>query len=284
MEFKENYNGKTISLEIPDVKINDFYANWGSQFESELLGAVKAGIDGEDSELLLWQSLECFGLSSSQKHQLAALLPFFVVRDQKKIFDISFLKKALVFPHFELPHFLKEDKKRIVGLAVGCTLLLSVSLTAAINYFFRENPKKIALANETEVAPKVEPTTVPTAPPSRFQDLMVGDGEAASPVVNSSPTVMTEVEPTIENQHGVAVGENEIAPTKVSAYAIRQLIVNDDETTLRSLFVGQKLLIEADGFCSHYISEQCTNLIGSGNIKLVFDNATPSLLKKIVIN
>ena len=203
-----------------------------------------------------------------------------MVEDQKKNFDLSHLMEALTIPHFELPNFLKEDKRRRVGLAFGCMLLVAIPLWA-VYYFMNksESPKEIAQA---ELASKEEPMTVPAAP-SRFQDLMVGDGET-SPVVNTSPTVTTEVEPTVDNQPAVAVEGNETAPTTVSAYAIRQLIVKDDEKALKSLFVGHKLLIEANGFCSDYISEQCANLIESGNIKLVFDNASPSLLKKIVIN
>ena len=281
-KYKENYKGKTISLVFNDSKQTDLYESWASQFRPELFNAVKAGIDGEEPTTVLRHSLECYGLSRPQEDLLINLLPYFIVEDQKKNFVLSRLKEVLTVPHFELPNFLKEDKRRRVGLAVGCILLVAIPLYA-VYYFMNksESPKEIAQA---EVVSKVEPTTVPTASPSRVQDLMVGDAEATSPVVNTSPTVTTEVEPTIDNQPAVAVEENETAPTTVSAYAIRQLIVNDDEIALKSLFVGQKLLIEADGFCSDYISEQCANLIGSGNIRLVFDNATPSLLRKIVIN
>lgn len=281
-KYKEKYKGKTISLVFNDSKQTDLYESWASQFRPELFNAIKAGIDGEDPATVLRHSLECYGLSRPQEDLLINLLPYFMVEDDKKnTFDFSHLKEVLTIPHFELPNFLKEDKRRLVGLAIGCILLVAIPLWAA--YYFMnksESPKEIAQA---EVVSQEEPTTVPTASPSRFQDLLVGDGEATSPVVNASPTVTTEVEPTIDNQPAVAVEENETAPTTVSAYAIRQLIVNDDEIALKSLFVGQKLLIEADGFCSDYISEQCANLIRSGNIKLVFDNASPSLLKKIVI-
>jgi len=282
-KYKENYKGKTISLVFNDSKQTDLYESWASQFRPELFNAVKAGIDGEDPTTVLRHSLECYGLSRHKEDELIGVLSYFMVEDQNKNFNLSHLKEALALPHFELPNFLKEDKKRIVGLAFGCMLLVAIPLWAVYYLMNKsESPKEIAQA---EVASKVEPMTVPAAP-SRFQDLVVGDGETSS-VVNTSPTVKTEVEPTIDNQPAVAVEENETAPATVSTSAIEEiksLILADDQKNLSELFAGSRIRIETCGYLTDYVSEDAYRLIQSGKINLVYDTHTPNKLKKIVID
>ncbi len=182
-----------------------------------------------------------------------------------------------------------HDRKGIIGLAIGCFMLLATAIWCVFRYINKtENPKEVA--QSVEVTPKPEQMPVPTTAPSRFRDLMVGDGG-----------ITTECEPVIESQSDDAFGECETPspvvpvespsdpivpddPTTASVSTIRQLIVNDDEVALKSLFKGQKLLIEANGFCSDYISEECVKLVESGKVRLVYDTRTPSLLRKIVIN
>ena len=182
-----------------------------------------------------------------------------------------------------------HDRKGIIGLAIGCFMLLAIAIWCVCHYINKtENPKEVA--QSVEITPKPEQMPVPTTAPSRFHDLMVCDER-----------VTTECEPVIESQSDDAFGEcetptpvvpieNSSAPTATDTLAtaststIRQLIINDDEVALKSLFKGQKLLIEANGFCSDYISEECVKLVESGKVRLVYDTRTPSLLRKIVIN
>lgn len=282
-KYKENYKGKTISLVFNDSKQTDLYESWASQFRPELFNAVKAGIDGEDPTTVLRHSLECYGLSRHKEDELIWVLSRFMVEDQKKNFDLSHLMEALTIPHFELPNFLKEDKRRRVGLAFGCMLLVAIPLWA-VYYFMNKSESPNEIVQVVEGASKVEPTTVPAAP-SRFQDLIVGDGET-SPVVNTSPTVKTEVEPTIDNQPAVAVEENETACTTVSTSAIekiKSLILADDQKNLSELFAGSRIRIETCGYLTDYVSEDAYRLIQSGKIDLVYDTHT-NKLKKIVID
>ena len=286
-KMNENYKGKTITLVFNGSKYDQAYLDWALQFRPELFNAVKAGIDGTgDPSTALRSSLQCYGLSSRQEDQLVELLQYCIVEDKKDVFNFADLKKKFSLPQFEMPHFIKDDKRMAVGLAIGFILLLTIPVWAAFHFMSKNESPKMTQATEIET-PAVEQQVSPTVPPSKFKDLVVDETNA--PVITPT-TVNTDCEPASEPQ----VDETpSIIPTPSAAPAtasvsiaerVRDLILADDTEALRELFAGSRIRIDAAGYLTDFISEDCSRLLNSGSsIKLLYDK-DGQLLKRIIIN
>jgi hypothetical protein len=266
-KMNENYKGKTITLVFNGSKYDQAYLDWALQFRPELFNAVKAGIDGTgDPSTALRSSLQCYGLSSRQEDQLVELLQYCIVEDKKDVFI--------------------KDKRMAVGLAIGFILLLTIPVWAAFHFMSKNESPKMAQAPEIET-PAVEQPVSPTVPPSKFKDLVVDETNA--PVITPT-TVNTDCEPASEPQVDEApsiIPTPSAAPATASvsiAEKVRDLILADDTEALRELFAGSRIRIDAAGYLTDFISEDCSRLLNSGSsIKLLYDK-DGQLLKRIIIN
>ena len=270
--------GKTIKLVFNDPKVQDYYENFAIQFSDELFGAVEAGVvDGENSETVLLHSLEYWGLPKHQVYSLCGLLPYFVVEDRTLFFALGKLKEWLTIPHFRMsvPNCLK-DGKRLSGFIVGILLLVGVVTYGVLHYMGKKiGTEKVSKDNIIPAQESVQTNT--TEPASKFKDLVVSS--SSYPVV-VTPTTVSTTDPVATS----SVSESAPDATTSAIQEIRQLIINDDEVKLKSLFKNKRLLIEVGGFCSDYISEECANIIRSGKIRLIYDkDSSDKLLKKIII-
>ncbi len=267
--------GKTIKLVFNDPKLKDYYDNFAINFADELFGAVEAGIvNGENSKTVLLHSLEYYRLGKKQVDSLCEILPYFVVEDST-LFGIGSLKEWLTIPHFRMsiPNCLK-DSKRLTGFIVGILMLITIAVYGVIHFTGKATGEKVISQDSKTPAP-VSVQTNTTQPSSKFNDLVVS---------NSNPVITSSAQEYVAD---ATAPENPDAMVSLSATAIqevRQLIINDDEVSLKSLFKNGRLLIEVGGFCSDYISEDCANIIQSGKIRLIYDkDSSDKLLKKIVI-
>ena len=300
---------KTIKLVFNDPKVKDYYENFAIQFADELFGAVEAGVvDGENSEKVLLHSLEYWGLPKHQVYSLCGLLPYFVVEERTLFFDLDKLKEWLTIPHFQInvPNCLK-DGKRLTGVIVGILLLVGMVTYGVLHFMGKKTgAEEMSLDNIIPAQESVQTNT--TEPSSRFKDLVVSSN--SDPVVTTIAVPTTDSEQTIVEQNNGAFGISEVSDPVITSSAsesasdatasancdammtssamaiqqVRQLIINDDEAKLKSLFKNGRLLIEVGGFCSDYISEDCANLIQSGKIRLIYDkDSSEKLLRKIII-
>ena len=280
-KMKENYKGKIITLVFND-KYDDALLDWASQFWPELLKATISGIDQTgDPATVLRSSLQCYGLSERQVEQLVEFLKFVHVEDKKDVFNFADLKKKFSLPQFEMPHL-----RMAVGLAIGFILLLTIPVWAAFHFMSKNESPKMAQATEIET-PAVEQQVSPTVPPSKFKDLVVDETNA--PVITPT-TVNTDCEPASEPQVDDApsiIPTPSAAPATASvsiAEKVRDLILADDTEALRELFAGSRIRIDAAGYLTDFISEDCSRLLNSGSsIKLLYDK-DGQLLKRIIIN
>lgn len=298
---------KTIKLVFNDSKVKDYYENFAIRFADELFGAVEAGVvDGENSETVLLHSLEYWGLPKHQVYSLCGLLPYFVVEDRNLFFDLGKLKEWLTIPHFRMsvPNCLK-DGKRLTGVIVGILLLVGM-VTYGVLHFMGKKTGAEEMSQNIPAQESVQTNT--TDPASRFKDLVVSSN--SDPVVTTIAVPTTDSEQTIVEQNNGAFGISEVSDPVITSSAsesasdatasancdammtssamaiqqVRQLIINDDEAKLKSLFKNGRLLIEVGGFCSDYISEDCANLIQSGKIRLIYDkDSSEKFLRKIII-
>ena len=298
---------KTIKLVFNDSKVKDYYENFAIRFADELFGAVEAGVvDGENSETVLLHSLEYWGLPKHQVYSLCGLLPYFVVEDRNLFFDLGKLNEWLTIPHFRMnvPNCLK-DGKRHSGIIVGILLLVGM-VTYGVLYFMGKKTGAEEMSQNIPAQEFVQTNT--TEPASRFKDLVVSSN--SDPVVTTIAVPTTDSEQTIVEQKNGAFRISEVSDPVITSSAsesasdatasancdammtssamaiqqVRQLIINDDEAKLKSLFKNGRLLIEVGGFCSDYISEDCANLIQSGKIRLIYDkDSSEKLLRKIII-
>ena len=298
---------KTIKLVFNDSKVKDYYENFAIRFADELFGAVEAGVvDGENSETVLLHSLEYWGLPKHQVYSLCGLLPYFVVEDRNLFFDLGKLKEWLTIPHFRMsvPNCLK-DGKRLTGVIVGILLLVGM-VTYGVLHFMGKKTGAEEMSQNIPAQEFVQTNT--TEPASRFKDLVVSSN--SDPVVTTIAVPTTDSEQTIVEQNNGAFGISEVSDPVITSSAsesasdatasancdtmmtssamaiqqVRQLIINDNEAKLKSLFKNGRLLIEVGGFCSDYISEDCANLIQSGKIRLIYDkDSSEKLLRKIII-
>lgn len=301
---------KTIKLVLNDPKVKDYYENFAIQFADELFGAVEAGVvDGENSEAVLLHSLGYWGLPKHQVYSLCGLLQYFVVEERTAFFDLGKqLKEWLTIPHFRMnvPNCLK-DGKRLSGIIVGILLLVGM-FTYGVLYFMGKKTGAEEMSLDNIIPAQESVQTNATEPSSRFKDLVFSSN--SDPVVTTTAVPTTDCEQTIVEQNNEALGTSEVSDPVITPSAsesasdatgsanrevmmtssataiqqVRQLIINDDEAKLKSLFKNGRLLIEVGGFCSDYISEDCANLIQSGKIRLIYDkDSSEKLLRKIII-
>lgn len=299
---------KTIKLVFNDPKVQDYYENFAIQFADELFGAVEAGVvDGENSETVLLHSLEYWGLPKHQVYSLCGLLPYFVVEERTLFFDLGKLKEWLTIPHFRMnvPNCLK-DGKRLSGIIVGIILLVGM-VTYGVFYFMGKKTGAEEMSRDNIIPAQESVQTNATEPSSRFMDLVVSSN--SDPVVTTTAVPTTDCEQTIVEQNNEALGTSEVSDPVITSSAsesasdatasanrevmmtssataiqqVRQLIINDDEAKLKSLFKNGRLLIEVGGFCSDYISEDCANIIHRGKVRLIYDKDSSNKLRKIII-
>lgn len=300
---------KTIKLVFNDPKVKDYYENFAIQFADELFGAVEAGVvDGENSEAVLLHSLGYWGLPKHQVYSLCGLLQYFVVEERTAFFDLGKqLKEWLTIPHFRMnvPNCLK-DGKRLSGIIVGILLLVGM-FTYGVLYFMGKKTGAEEMSLDNIIPAQESVQTNATEPSSRFKDLVFSSN--SDPVVTTTAVPTTDCEQTIVEQNNEALGTSEVSDPVITSSAsesasdatgsanrevmmtssataiqqVRQLIINDDETKLKSLFKNGRLLIEVGGFCSDYISEDCAKAIHTGKVRLIYDKDSPDKLRKIVI-
>jgi hypothetical protein len=205
-----------------------------------------------------------------------------------------------------VPNCLK-DGKRLTGVIVGILLLVGMVTYGVLHFMGKKTgAEEMSLDNIIPAQESVQTNT--TEPSSRFKDLVVSSN--SDPVVTTIAVPTTDSEQTIVEQNNGAFGISEVSDPVITSSAsesasdatasancdammtssamaiqqVRQLIINDDEAKLKSLFKNGRLLIEVGGFCSDYISEDCANLIQSGKIRLIYDkDSSEKLLRKIII-
>jgi hypothetical protein len=204
-----------------------------------------------------------------------------------------------------VPNCLK-DGKRLSGIIVGILLLVGM-FTYGVLYFMGKKTGAEEMSLDNIIPAQESVQTNATEPSSRFKDLVFSSN--SDPVVTTTAVPTTDCEQTIVEQNNEALGTSEVSDPVITSSAsesasdatgsanrevmmtssataiqqVRQLIINDDETKLKSLFKNGRLLIEVGGFCSDYISEDCAKVIHTGKVRLIYDKDSPDKLRKIVI-